>query len=305
VGGLTAVRGVSGRRPGGGTIPLEAQRLGLEAHASDLNPVAVLINKALIEIPPKFAGQPPVNPGAANVRSGSWPRATGLADDVRFYGQWMRDEAAKRIGHLYLKATLSDGTKANVIAWIWARTVICPNPACGIALPLVRSWWLGKKKGEEAWVVPAVNNGRVTYTIGRAPGVGPSPGEDGTVGRTGARCMNCDAAVDLQYIRAEGRDGRMSADLMAVVAEDKRTRHYLNPTDAHRQAADVGRPHQDRQLQIPQLPLAPPRTPLPLGLRTPPPDDLQTRTRRIQVVDDDRAVAESVNLDEAPVRSFY
>jgi len=104
---------------GGGTIPLEAQRLGLEAHASDLNPVAVLINKALIEIPPKFAGRPPVNPGAANVRSGTWPRATGLADDVRYYGQWMRTEAEKRIGHLYPKATLSDGTQATVIAWIW------------------------------------------------------------------------------------------------------------------------------------------------------------------------------------------
>jgi len=227
---------------GGGTIPLEAQRLGLEAHASDLNPVAVLINKALIEIPPKFAGQPPVNPGAANVRSGSWPRATGLADDVRYYGQWMRDEAEKRIGHLYPKATLSDGTKANVIAWIWARTVTCPNPACGIALPLVRSWWLGKKKGKEAWVVPSVEDGTVTYTIGRAPQFPPAADDDGTVGRTGARCIGCGAAVDLKYVRAEGRAGRMAADLMAVVAEGKRTRHYLNPTDKHRAAAHVPRP---------------------------------------------------------------
>ncbi len=227
---------------GGGTIPLEAQRLGLNAHASDLNPVAVLINKALIEIPPKFAGQPPVNPGAANVRSGSWPRATGLADDVRFYGQWMRNEAEKRIGHLYPKATLSDGTKATVIAWIWARTVTCPNPACGITMPLVRSWWLGKKKGKEAWVVPSVKSGQVSYTIGRPPGVSPSPENDGTVGRTGAHCIGCDAAVGLKYIRAEGRAGRMSADLMAVVAEGKRTRHYLNPTSEHRQAADVTRP---------------------------------------------------------------
>jgi putative DNA methylase len=130
---------------GGGSIPLEAQRLGLEAHASDLNPVAVLINKALIEIPPKWAGRPPVFPGAAKSRMGDWPRATGLAEDVRRYGQWMRDEAEKRIGHLYPKAKLPDGTMANVIAWIWARTVACPNPACGIEMPLVRSWWLGKK----------------------------------------------------------------------------------------------------------------------------------------------------------------
>ncbi|HCX83810.1 MAG TPA: hypothetical protein DHV14_01460, partial [Micrococcales bacterium] len=141
---------------GGGTIPLEAQRLGLEAHASDLNPVAVLINKALIEIPPRFAGRPPVFPGAAEESLGEWPRATGLAEDVRRYGAWMRDRAAMRIGHLYPKATLPDGSEATVIAWIWARTVTCPNPACGIEMPLVRSWWLGKKKGKEAYVVPTV-----------------------------------------------------------------------------------------------------------------------------------------------------
>jgi putative DNA methylase len=135
---------------GGGSIPLEAQRLGLEAHASDLNPVAVLINKALIEIPPRYAGRPPVFPGTAAQRGGGrghWPRATGLAEDVRRYGGWMRDEAEKRIGHLYPAATLPDGQEAKVIAWIWARTVTCPNPACGIEMPLVRSFWLSKKKG--------------------------------------------------------------------------------------------------------------------------------------------------------------
>ena len=132
---------------GGGSIPLEAQRLGLEAHASDLNPVAVLINKALIEIPPKWSGKPPVFPGAAEDKM-TWPKATGLAEDARRYGQWMRDEAEKRIGHLYPKATLPDGSQANVIAWIWARTVTCPNPACGVRMPLVRSWWLGKKEGQ-------------------------------------------------------------------------------------------------------------------------------------------------------------
>src|SRR5690606_25245588 len=113
---------------GGGTIPLEAQRLGLEAHASDLNPVAVLINKALIEIPPKFRGWRPVYPGLADSEIRTWKGAEGLAADVRAYGQWMRDEAEKRIGHLYPKATLPDGSPATVIAWIWARTVTCPNP---------------------------------------------------------------------------------------------------------------------------------------------------------------------------------
>ena len=125
---------------GGGAIPLEAQRLGLHAHASDLNPVAVLLNKSLIEIPPKFAGQPPVFPGASGDRLGDWPRATGLAEDLRRYGEWMRDRAEERIGHLYPKATVPGGGETPVIAWIWARTVRCPNPACGIETPLASTW---------------------------------------------------------------------------------------------------------------------------------------------------------------------
>ncbi|MGE3798409.1 MAG: DUF1156 domain-containing protein, partial [Thermomicrobiales bacterium] len=142
---------------GGGSIPLEAQRLGLEAHASDLNPVAVLINKAMIEIPPKFAEQSPVNPERRN-RTGQgakWKGATGLADDVRYYGRWMRDEAQRRIGHLYPKVNLAreqGGGEATVIAWLWARTVTCPNPACGAEMPLISSFWLSKKKGKEASV---------------------------------------------------------------------------------------------------------------------------------------------------------
>ncbi len=228
---------------GGGTIPLEAQRLGLEAHASDLNPVAVLINKALIEIPPKFAGKPPVHPEVARDQLGHpWPRATGLAEDVRRYGQWMRDEAEKRIGHLYPKATLPDGTQATVIAWIWARTVTCPNPACGIAMPLVRSWWLGKKKGKEAYVVPAVVDGKVQFTIGHDPKRAPTAETDGTVGRTGAVCIGCEAAVELNYVRAESRAKRMGTQLMAVVAEGTRTRTYLAPTPEHEVAADVAIP---------------------------------------------------------------
>ncbi len=137
---------------GGGSIPLEAQRLGLEAHASDLNPVAVLINKALIEIPPKFANRPPVNPEARKTLLGrDWQGAHGLADDIRYYGKWMRDEAEKRIGHLYPKVTLPKeygGGEATVIAWLWTRTVTCPNPACGTQMPLVRSFCLSKKKGQ-------------------------------------------------------------------------------------------------------------------------------------------------------------
>lgn len=225
---------------GGGTIPLEAQRLGLEAHASDLNPVAVLINKALIEIPPKFAGQPPVHPDVAHDQlAHPWPRATGLAEDVRRYGQWMRDEAEKRIGHLYPEATLSDGSQATVIAWIWARTVTCPNPACGIAMPLVRSWWLGKKKAKEAYVVPSVVDGDVRFRIGHDPKTAPTGDTDGTVGRTGATCIGCRTAIELKYIRSEGKAGRIGAQLMATVAEGERTRIYLDPTPEHESAANV------------------------------------------------------------------
>lgn len=228
---------------GGGTIPLEAQRLGLEAHASDLNPVAVLINKALIEIPPKFAGMAPVSPDVARDQlSYPWSAATGLAEDVRRYGQWIRDEAEKRIGHLYPKATLPDGSQATVIAWIWARTVTCPNPACGIAMPLVRSWWLGKKKSKEAYVVPSVTDGKVRFTIGHDPKRAPDTDTDGTVGRTGATCIGCGSAVELKYIRAESRAGRMGAQLMATVAEGNRTRVYLEPTPDHEIAASVARP---------------------------------------------------------------
>ncbi len=149
---------------GGGSIPLEAQRLGLEAHASDLNPVAVLINKALIEIPPKFAGRPPVNPEARqSLIGGDWNGVRGLAEDIRYYGKRMRDEAEKRIGHLYPKVSLQNeqgGGEATVIAWLWTRTVTCPNPACGTKMPLVRSFYLSKKKGKEVWVEPHVD-----YTI--------------------------------------------------------------------------------------------------------------------------------------------
>jgi len=152
---------------GGGSIPLEAQRLGLEAHASDLNPVAVLINKALIEIPPRFANMTPVNPVSRAKIGGTMPNkgAFGLAEDVRYYGEWMKQEALKRIGHLYPKAKLPGGSEATVIAWKWARTVKCPNPACGAEMPLTSSYWLSKKKSKEVWIEPIINNVKITFAI--------------------------------------------------------------------------------------------------------------------------------------------
>ena len=243
---------------GGGTIPLEAQRLGLEVHASDLNPVAVLINKALIEIPPKFAGCPPVFPGLADSRIGEWEGASGLAADVRAYGDWMRDEAYRRIGSHYPQATLDDGATATVIAWIWARTLTCPNPACGIEMPLVGSWWLGKKKGKEAWVRPIIvaNPGhpsgkQVEYEIGHGLVGAPGAKNGGTVGRNGGTCIACGAAVALDHIRAASRDLTLGTQLMAVAAEGNRERLYLAPDDDQRSAAQVERPSGAPEASLP------------------------------------------------------
>lgn len=172
---------------GGGAIPLEAQRLGLKAYAQDLNPVAVTINKAMIEIPPKFAGKPAVNPesrrhGEAN----DWSGNNGLAFDVKYYGNWMKEEAFRRIGHLYPKVKVPNsqgGGEATVIAWLWARTVRCPNPACGHDAILARTFDLSKKKGKEWHVDPICEGGDVRFEV--APG---KARREGTVNRKGATC---------------------------------------------------------------------------------------------------------------------
>ena len=226
---------------GGGSIPLEAQRLGLETHASDLNPVAVLINKALIEIPPRYAGRAPVFPGAAEGSVQHWPRATGLAEDVRQYGGWMRDEAQQRIGHLYPKAKLADGSAVNVIAWIWARTVQCPNPACGLEMPLVKTWWLGKKKGKESFIVATVDSRGAQFSISHDLSKAPNKLNDGTVSRTGVTCLGCGTTSPLSHVRDEGKAGRMGARLMAVVAEGDRKRVYLPATPDQESAAAIKR----------------------------------------------------------------
>jgi len=226
---------------GGGSIPLEAQRLGLEAHASDLNPIPVLINKALIELPPKFAGKPPVNAEAKKKlsASGSWKGAAGLAEDIRYYGQWMRDEAEKRIGHLYPKVKLPKelgGGEAKVNAWLWARTVASPNPAAkGAHVPLVRSFWLSSKPGKKAWIEPVVDQGSMTYKFEVRTGEGePRPG---TIGKKGDVCLLTGSPITREYIRGEGKAGRMAVRLMAIVAEGQRGRIYLPPTTEHERLA--------------------------------------------------------------------
>lgn len=242
---------------GGGAIPLEAQRLGLEAHAHDLNPVAVTINKAMIEIPPRFAGKAPVNPDAqvSAMRSG-WSRAQGLAEDVRYYGEWMKQEAYQRIGHLYPKVKVpheQGGGEATVIAWIWARTVKCPNPACGCEMPLASSFVLSKKKGKEAWVKPIPDGDKVHFEVQN--GKCPKEYESYKTGRGAAfKCPCCGEVTTDEYVKSEGKAGRLGTQLMAIVGDGKHGRIYLSPNEEHILAARVEKPENGPTGALPENP---------------------------------------------------
>lgn len=224
---------------GGGAIPLEAQRLGLEAHAHDLNPVAVMINKAMIEIPPKFAGQPPVHPGAT-VLEGGWRGAAGLAEDVRYYGEWMKREAFKRIGHLYPKVKDEQGKERTVIAWIWARTVKCPNPACGCEMPLVKSFHISQRKGKEVWIEPSIKDNRVRFTIRHGPGKVPEATVDQKI--HGARCIYCGSHVGFDYLREAGFSQNMGLTLLAAAAERQKEKIYISGDSVEETINSIKRP---------------------------------------------------------------
>ena len=250
---------------GGGALPLEAQRLGLESYASDLNPVAVLINKAMIEIPPKFAGLPPVNPEAHSKKqliAREWKGAQGLAEDVRYYGKWMRNQAEKRIGHLYPKVLITaemvndpenprpdlkpyEGQELTVIAWLWARTVRSPNPAFSqVDVPLASTFMLSTKKGREAYVEPVIEASGYRFMVKVGKPDDLDKAKAGTKLARGAnfRCLMSDAPIEGNYVKSEGRAGRMGARLMAVVAEGKRCRVYLAPPSEHEAAAQLAKP---------------------------------------------------------------
>ena len=247
---------------GGGSIPLEAQRLGLRAYGSDLNPVAVLIGKALVEIPPKFAARPPVNPRAqAEAVHGQlrgWRGAQGLAEDVRYYGQWMRDEAERRIGHLYPKATLPDGSQATVIAWLWARTVRSPDPAAkGAMVPLVSSFLLSTKEGKKAWAEPVIDPAapdgwRFEVRTGTLAKADEERLKKGTkTGRgTHFTCVLTGAAISPDYTRNEGMSARLGARLMAIVAEGDRGRVYLAPTGDQEVVAGSAKPSDTSGIEV-------------------------------------------------------
>jgi putative DNA methylase len=267
---------------GGGAIPLEAQRLGLDAYASDLNPVAVLINKAMIEIPPKFAGKPPVSAALAQGKAGDafaklrattkneqkWTGAQGLAEDVRHYGAWMREQAQQRIGHLYPQVEITPelaqdrpdlqpllGQKLTVIAWLWARTVHSPNPAFShVAVPLASTFVLSSKDKKGAYVHPVVEGDSYHFTV--RMGTPPEEAEGGTTAgkRKAFRCLMSDAPIDYDYIRESGKRGSMGQKLMAVVAEGTRGRVYLSPNKQMEDAAVSAAPDWRPELVLPDNP---------------------------------------------------
>ncbi|MDR3567190.1 MAG: DUF1156 domain-containing protein [Syntrophobacteraceae bacterium] len=258
---------------GGGSLPLEAQRLGLESYASDLNPVAVLINKAMIEIPPKFAGKPPVNPESRKEKrlfARKWTGAQGLAEDVRYYGKWMRDEAEKRIGHLYPKVDITAdmaqerpdlkkyvGRKLTVIAWLWARTVKSPNPAFAkVDVPLATTFMLSTKAGKEAYVEPVIENGGYRFMVKVGKPKDAEVANNGTKLSRGAnfQCLMSRAPISSDHIYGEANAGHMSVRLMAIVAEGDRGRVYLAPTQEMEAIALKAKPTWKPEVPMPENP---------------------------------------------------
>lgn len=246
---------------GGGSLPLEAQRLGLESYASDLNPVAVLINKAMIEIPPKFVGRPPVSPRVSNDKAlieREWHGAEGLAEDVRYYGQWIRAEAEKRVGHLYPPIQITPematdrpdlkgyvGKTLTVIAWLWARAVRSPNPAFAhLDVPLASTFMVSTKPGKEAYIEPVIAGDGYRFAVKVGKPKGADAVENGTKLARGAnfRCLMSDTPISGDYIKSEGRAGRMTARMMAIVVESERGRIYLAPTPEQESAARIAKP---------------------------------------------------------------
>ncbi len=257
---------------GGGGLPLEAQRLGLESYATDLNPVAVLINKAMIEIPPQFAGKQPVNPDARKDKSliaREWKGAQGLAEDVRYYGQRMRDEAEKRIGHLYPQVEVTAemamsrpdlkqyvGKKLTVVAWLWARTVKSPNPAfANVDVPLASTFMLSTKEGKTTYVKPVIENGNYRFTV-KVGKPKDAEGKNGTKLSRGAnfQCLISGTPIAPDYITGEAKSGRMGARLMAIVAEGDRGRVYLEPTPEHEEPAHIAKPEWKPDVAMPENP---------------------------------------------------
>lgn len=222
---------------GGGAIPLEAQRLGLEAITGDLNPVAVLIQKAMLEIPPKFANMPPVHPDLQN-EMGHWAGTQGLAADIQKYGEWMRDEAYQRIGHHYPDVKGPDGKDLTPIAWIWARTVASPDPAWSGHVPLVASWTLASGAGKETvWIRPTVDVAK--QSIDYEVVIGGMPEVKRTTSRGNATCLATGAAIPAAYIKEQAQKGLLQATNLAIIAEGEAGRIFCNSTPAQVAATEM------------------------------------------------------------------
>ena len=254
---------------GGGAIPLTAQQLGLDAHASDLNPVAALITKSMIETPSRFSGNNPVNPEQRNgvgSFTADWHGLYGLAEDVRYYGKWIRDEADSLLGHLYPDVEITEeivsqrpdlkryaGRTLPVIAWLWARTVQSPNPAFSdVRVPLVSSYVLSTNARTAAFVEPVVNGKDYRFVVksGTPPNV-PRKGTRSGGSRSSFLCLMSGAPMPFDYLRDEGKAGRMGYRLMAIVAQGDRRRVYLSPDDVHMEAARVDDPPASATSQLP------------------------------------------------------
>lgn len=246
---------------GGGSIPLEAQRLGLPAYGSDLNPVAVMIGKAMIEIPPKFKDKPPIHP---DIKERSFYRnAEGLAEDVKYYGEWMREKAWERIGHLYPQVDLPKeygGGKATVIAWIWARTVPSPDPAfADVQVPLISSFLLSSKKGQEVWIEPQVDRHAKTISYRIRHGGTQAELADAAMGTTAGkrqafRCIMSGTALPYDHIRHAGKTGKIGQTLIAIVAEGKRGRIYVEALPEHAKIAQSAKPDWKPETRLPENP---------------------------------------------------
>ena len=226
---------------GGGGIPLEAQRLGLRTYASDLNPVATTINKAMIELPFKFEGQSPVNPESSRLLNDKWEGASGLQADVRYYGKWMLNEAKKEIGELYPDVQDNYGNTYKVIAWIWTRTGKCSNPACGCTIPFASTFVLSTKKGKEAWVEPIADNKKITFRV--HTGKCPKEKETNKFGRGAIfKCPACGELTTDEYVKELASNGEMGTQLMAIVGDSKNGRVYLPADERHIAIANIACP---------------------------------------------------------------
>jgi putative DNA methylase len=240
---------------GGGSIPLEAQRLGLVTYASDLNPVAVLITKALVEIPPQFKDCSAINPAArSELDIQTLSGARGLSDDVRYYGRWMRDEAKRRIGHMYPGVALPSGRVAEVIAWIWSRTVTCPNPACRSVMPLLNSLTLSSRRRHAAWLEPVPDRARkvVNFKVH----VGANDPKQGSVSRNGATCLACGMPAPLATVRDIAKAGGLGSQLLCTVADDRTGRLYVEAGADQVAASRVPRPEDIPETEVARNPRA-------------------------------------------------